>query len=428
MHKQSAPRGTRDVLPAEWEVWHRVLDVLRRRFEAAGYGRILTPTFEHTEVFSRAVGETTDIVGKEMYTFEDRGGRSLSLRPEGTAAVVRAFVEHGMHRMPQPVKLWYHEPMFRYERPQEGRYREHWQIGAEVFGSPTPTADAELIHILDASYRELGIPNLTLRINSIGAGATRDTYRTALVAFLRDHMDSLDEDTQRRIETNPLRAFDSKDASTIAVMEDAPLISDYLDEPAREHFESLQGLLSAAGVAYVVDPRLVRGLDYYTSTVFEFGCSDLGAQDAVGGGGRYDALVEQLGGVATPAVGFGSGIERIMLALQAGDAAADHATHVAMYVGAESATDQARAFALATQLRDRGIAVELDVMQRGAGRQRKLAQQLRVPLRVLVAGDAVQLHPRHPADAIPTELPWASAVDSVQSVLQQIEQQQSETP
>lgn len=386
MSKVTVPRGTRDVLPAEWQLRHRVLDAARRRFEAAGYGRIMTPTFEHTEVFARGVGESSDIVSKEMYTFHDRSDRSLTLRPEGTAAVVRAYIEHGMHRDPQPVKLWYFAPMFRYEKPQEGRYREHWQIGAEAFGSSLPAVDAELIALLAGLYSDLGVPNVRLRLNSIGDTEARQTYRSLLVEYLRSREEELDEDTVARIDTNPLRAFDSKVPRTRDVMAEAPKITDHLDDDSREHFEELRALLDAAGVAYDVDPSLVRGLDYYSRTVFEFTCSSLGAQDAVGGGGRYDRLVETLGGPHTPAVGFGCGIERLLLAAQAGEPAAQ-SSEIDVYVCVEDASERTRAFSVVELLRRAGLAAQQDLAARSLKGQLKQASRLGARMAVIARAD-----------------------------------------
>ncbi|MGE3139466.1 MAG: histidine--tRNA ligase [Thermoleophilia bacterium] len=311
----AAPRGTRDVLPPESGMRQRVIDVAREAFARHGYRRIVTPTFEETDLFVRGVGTSTDVVRKEMYTFEDQGGRSLSLRPEGTAPVVRAFVEHGMHKTPLPAKLWYCAPMFRYEAPQAGRFREHWQIGAEAIGSDDPLLDAEVIALLDGIYRELGVPGVTLRIGSMGDPASRGPYRERLVAYLEDHLDALDEDARERMRVNPLRLFDTKDPRVAEVMRDAPTLLGNLSPEAQAHRERVLGALDALGIAYEEDPSLVRGFDYYTMTVFEFVSDHLGAQSAVGGGGRYDGLVEALGGPPTPGIGFGAGIERIVLAM-----------------------------------------------------------------------------------------------------------------
>ncbi len=380
------PRGTQDVLPADWRLRFRVLDTARRRFEAAGFGRISTPTFEHTELFHRGVGEATDIVGKETYTFEDRGGRSLTLRPEGTAGVSRAFVAGGLHREPLPVKLWYSMAMFRYEKPQAGRLREHEQLGCEVLGSERAAVDAEVIAVQAGIYRDLGLPNLVLQLNSVGSNEARAAYRAALVEYLTPYASELDRDSQDRVDTNPLRILDSKDSRTREIVAGAPLLPAFLTDEDRAHFDRVQTLLAAAGIDVVVDPLLVRGLDYYTRTVWEFTSSALGAQSTVGAGGRYDGLVEQLGGPATPAVGFGTGIERIVLCLEA-LGQKSRTRPVDAYVGvAPDASDAAwtRAFRITTQLRERGRAIELDLAGRSAKGQAKQASKLEASLRLLV--------------------------------------------
>ena len=315
----AAPRGTHDVLPADAAVRQRVIDVARDAFARYGYGRIVTPTFEETALFVRGVGTSTDIVRKEMYTFEDQGGTSLTLRPEGTAPVVRAFVQHGMHKLPLPVKLWYLAPMFRYERPQAGRFREHWQIGAEAIGSHDPMLDVEVIALLDAIYRSLGLEGLRLRLGSMGDAESRGPYRARLVEYLEGHRSSLGEDGEQRMRDNPLRLFDTRDARVAEVMAGAPKLLDHLSPAAQEHRERVLDGLERLGIAHEEDPTLVRGFDYYTMTVFEFSSDRLGAQSAVGGGGRYDGLVELLGGPPTPGIGFGAGIERIALAMGGGE-------------------------------------------------------------------------------------------------------------
>ncbi len=382
------PRGTQDVLPADWRLRFQVLDTARARFEGAGFGRISTPTFEHTELFHRGVGEATDIVGKETYTFEDRGGRSLTLRPEGTAGVSRAFVAAGLHREPQPVKLWYSAAMFRYEKPQAGRLREHEQLGCEVLGSELPAVDAEVIAVQAGIYRDLGLPDLVLQLNSVGSGEARAAYRDALVAYLEPFADELDQDSRERLATNPLRILDSKHERTRQIVQDAPKLPQFLTDDDRAHFERVCVLVAAAGIEYVVDPLLVRGLDYYTRTVWEFTSSALGAQSTVGAGGRYDGLVHQLGGPETPAVGFGTGIERIVLCLEAiGRTSETRPTDA--YVGVRpDSTDAAwtRAFTIATRLRERGRRVELDLQDpiRSAKGQAKQASRLGAVVRVLV--------------------------------------------
>jgi histidyl-tRNA synthetase len=357
--RYEAPRGTRDVLPAEGRRRARILDVAAAAFATHGYGRIATPTFEHTEVFVRGVGASTDIVRKEMYSFEDLGGRSLTLRPEGTAPVVRAFVEHGMHKLPLPVKLWYTAPMFRYEAPQSGRQREHTQIGAEALGSDDPLLDAEVVALLAGVYARLGVPGVHLRISSLGDAESRGPYRAELLAYLERHRDALPEDARARMTENPMRLFDAKDPAVRAVMAEAPRILERLGEAAAEHHRTVLAALDAVGVAYIEDPTLVRGLDYYTKTVFEFTCDRLGAQSGIGGGGRYDGLVEQLGGPPTPGIGFGTGIERIVLALEA-EGGEEPAPATDVYFAGLDAASRAALFPVMTRLRGRGVSCAAD--------------------------------------------------------------------
>ncbi len=359
--RAAAPRGTRDVLPAEARVRERVVDVARDAFARYGYGEIVTPTFEETEVFVRGVGTSTDVVRKEMYTFDDRAGRSLTLRPEGTAPVVRAFVQHGMHKLPLPVKLWYLAPMFRYEAPQAGRYREHWQIGAEAIGSDDPLLDAEVIALLDGILRRLEVPGLRLRIGSMGDAESRAPYRELLIAYLEDHRDVLDEDARARMRENPLRLFDSKDPRVAEVMRGAPHLLDHLSPAADAHRQRVLAALDRLGIAYEEDPALVRGFDYYTMTVFEFTSEGLGAQSAVGGGGRYDGLVEALGGPPTPGIGFGAGVERIVLAIQG---EADEGPPLDCYLAVPDAGLRVNALALLERLRAEGLRCEADLRGR----------------------------------------------------------------
>jgi histidyl-tRNA synthetase len=312
--KIKAPRGTFDVLGEQAGARASLQESARKILEGAGYERIETPVLEATELFARGVGAATDIVQKEMFTLEDGGGRSLTLRPEGTAPVCRAYVEHGMHKRKQPVKLWYLSSFFRHERAQAGRYRQFWQVGAEALGSEDPAVDAESIALLAALLEELGVNGTRLRLSSLGSSESRGEYRERLQAHLKAHEASLSEEVRGRIELNPLRAFDSDHEGTRRVMESAPRLLDQLSEEDREHFAEVRGLLDAAEVGYEVDPTLVRGLDYYTRTVFEFTSDELGAQSGVGGGGRYDGLVEQLGGPPTAGIGWAAGVERILLA------------------------------------------------------------------------------------------------------------------
>lgn len=357
----AAPRGTHDVLPADAAVRQRVIDVARDAFARYGYRRIVTPTFEETALFVRGVGTSTDIVRKEMYTFDDQSGTSLTLRPEGTAPVVRAFVQHGMHKLPLPVKLWYLAPMFRYERPQAGRFREHWQIGAEAIGSHDPMLDVEVIALLDAIYRRLGLAGLRLRLGSMGDAESRGPYRARLVEYLEGHRSSLGADGEDRLRDNPLRLFDTKDEHVAEVMADAPKLLDHLSPAAQEHRERVVDGLERLGIAHEEDPSLVRGFDYYTMTVFEFTSGRLGAQSAVGGGGRYDGLVELLGGPPAPGIGFGAGIERIALAMAAAEGAEDGAAAIDCYLMVPDAALRPAMLPVIERLRAAGLRCESDL-------------------------------------------------------------------
>ena len=315
--KYKAPRGTQDILPEQTIHWTKIKKTFRSVMARFGAEEIITPSFEETEIFIRGVGETSDIVTKEMYTFEDKGGRSLTLRPEGTAPVVRAYLEHNLAQTrPVPVKLFYIGPMFRYERPQAGRYRQHTQYGIEIFGSSSPYIDAELISIALLFYKELGIEGLEPEINSVGCPECRKPHRELLTSYLNKRKSSLCNDCSGRIEKNPLRVFDCKNQECQDQLSGAPTIVDNLCEKCKNHFDIVQKQLTNLGITFTLNPRLVRGLDYYTHTAFEITASGLGAQKTVCGGGRYDGLVETLGGPSTPAIGFGAGIERLMLVLE----------------------------------------------------------------------------------------------------------------
>jgi len=304
-----------DVLPEQSPLWRRLELGLQQLMDAYGYAEIRMPVVEKTELFVRTIGAVTDIVEKEMYTFEDRNGDSLTLRPEGTASCVRAGIEHGLlHNQVQ--RLWYQGPMFRHERPQKGRYRQFHQAGVEVFGLPGPDIDVELVLMTSRLWTVLGIDGLKLELNSLGNGSARETYRRHLVAYLQDHEDKLDEDSQRRLHTNPLRILDSKNPAMQSLIAAAPQLSEHLDAESAEHFARLRELLDAAGIVYTINPRLVRGLDYYQKTVFEWVTERLGAQATVCAGGRYDGLVEQLGGRSTPAAGFAMGLERLLALME----------------------------------------------------------------------------------------------------------------
>jgi histidyl-tRNA synthetase len=361
--KPQAPRGTYDVLPEQDAARHAVEKVARAVLGGSGYRRVETPIFEHTELFARGVGASTDIVQKEMYTFDDAGGRSLTLRPEGTAPVMRAYHEHGMHKLPQPVKLWYFGPFFRQEKPQAGRFRQFWQLGAEAIGSDDPAVDAELILLLQTVVAELGVAGVRLRLGSLGTPETRAEYREQLIAHLRAHEDELSEDVRARIDLNPLRAFDADHPGTRRVMESAPLLLDHLTAEDAEHFAEVRARLDAAEVAYEIDPTLVRGIDYYTRTLFEFTSDALGAQSGVGGGGRYDGLAEVLGFNPTPGIGWAAGVERLLLAGEHRPGVGGVGSVCDLYVAGTTVT----AFTLAAEARRAGLNVQMEL----AGRSRK---------------------------------------------------------
>ena len=325
--KIQAIRGMNDILPEQSAIWQYLENTVANLLKRYSYQEIRMPIVEQTALFKRSIGEVTDIVEKEMYTFDDRNGDSLTLRPEGTAGCVRAAEEHGL-LYNQIQRLWYKGPMFRHERPQKGRYRQFHQIGVETFGMAGPDIDAELIILSARLWKELGLyDSVTLELNSLGSSEARAEYRTALVEFLSARKDELDEDSQRRLESNPMRILDSKDPNTQALLDGAPVFEDYIDQESKEHFEQLCSMLDAAGIEYKLNPRLVRGLDYYCKTVFEWTTTELGSQGTVCAGGRYDGLVEQLGGRATPAVGFAMGIERLILMLRTLDAIPEHVSN-----------------------------------------------------------------------------------------------------
>jgi histidyl-tRNA synthetase len=381
-----APRGTFDVLPQDEPARAALEREARRILGGAGYRRLETPIFEATELFARGVGEATDIVRKEMYTFDDGGGRSVTLRPEGTAPVCRAYVEHGMHKLAQPVKLWYLGPFFRREAPQKGRYREFFQVGAEALGSDAPAVDAELIVLLADLLQTLQV-RARLRISSLGTPETRAQYREALIAFLRGHEQELSADVRERIDLNPLRAFDSTHPGTRAVMERAPRLFDALDDADREHFDAVTAMLDDAGIEWELDTTLVRGLDYYTRTVFEFESPDLGAQSGVGGGGRYDRLVEQLGGPPTPACGWAAGIERMLLAAEP----LEERVEVDLFVAYAKPQYAREALRLATAARRDGLHAEVELAGRSLKGQLKQADRVGARYVALLGDEGAQL-------------------------------------
>jgi histidyl-tRNA synthetase len=355
--KFEAPRGTHDVLPSEQPLWQRVLGEAERVCAQFGYRKVVTPAIEDTELFVRTSGQGSDVVQKEMYTFEDRGGRSLTLRPEATAPICRAYLEHGMHRDPQPVKLYTAGPMWRYDRPQKGRYREHWQLSVEALGSDDPAIDAELLHLYDELLRRLGVTDYVLELNSIGDANCRPGYLGELRAWLDEHDAELDEEARAKRETTPLRVFDVKSEQVQEVLASAPKIGDSLCDACREHFQEVLAFLDALGVRYELRPTLVRGLDYYTRTTFEFKDEAIGAQDSICGGGRYDGLIEAIGGPPTPAIGFGAGIERLLLSL--GETELEPEGIDVFFVADDGADRTAIAAALA-ELRRRGLSADMD--------------------------------------------------------------------
>ena len=368
--KLQAVRGMNDVLPADAAAWQHLYAVAAEVFGAYGYGELRLPVVERTELFKRAVGEVTDVVEKEMYSFEDRGGENLSLRPELTAGVVRAGIEHGL-LYNQQQRVWCTGPVFRYERPQAGRYRQFHQLDVEAFGIATPDIDVEVIAIAAALWRRLGVSGFTLQLNSLGTPAARAQYRAALVEYLGRYESSLDEDSKRRLGSNPLRVLDSKVPATREIVAGAPQLLDHLDAVSAAHFEAVQRGLGDLGIAYTINQRLVRGLDYYTHTVFEWTTTQLGAQDAVCAGGRYDGLVEQLGGPATPGIGFGLGIERL-IALIALQQAAVPGNAPQVYFCRFGAGAEAAAAKLAEQLRDQSPRLRLTLNAGGGGLKSQL--------------------------------------------------------
>lgn len=401
MSSIQALRGTRDILPEEVGYWQWVEATARDILGRAAYQEIRTPIFEQTSLFERGIGEATDVVGKEMYTFSDRGDRSITLRPEGTAGVVRSYIEHSLHAQGGVQRLWYTGPMFRYERPQAGRQRQFHQLGVEVLGSRDPRADAEVIAIATAILQALGLKNLRLALNSVGSRADRQAYRGALVDYLTPYKDELDPDSQDRLTRNPLRILDSKDPRTQAIAQDAPSILDHLSEDSQRHFDRVQQSLTDLGIDFWLNPRLVRGLDYYTHTAFEIQSDDLGAQATVCGGGRYDGLVSELGGPETAAVGWAIGLERLTLLLQ--QIHAQPKAALDFYVVSRGDRAEPAALTLAHQLRQAQFKVDLDLSGSAFGKQFKRADRSGA-VACLILGDAE-------ADAGTVQVKWLGSGD-----------------
>lgn len=382
-----APKGTKDVTPSEAFKWHFVEDTIKERADVYGYREMRTPTFEYTELFQRGVGDTTDVVQKEMYTFTDKGGRSLTLKPEGTAGAVRSFVEHGLYNSALPLKAYYFIPVFRYERPQAGRYREHHQFGAEVFGATEPTMDAELIAFALDIISSFGINELSLCINSIGCPKCRAAYNAALKEYMNSRREELCSTCRERLDKNPLRILDCKVPSCGEIAANAPVILDYLCDDCREHFEKLKQLLDAAGIAYTVDPHIVRGLDYYVRTVFEIIYTQPGGDKiTVCGGGRYDGLSAQISDVSVASAGFGMGLERLIMVLENAGILPPDDDNCRVFIASMGQRAETEAFTLAQRLRALGIRAEINHCKRSLKAQMKYADKIRAQS-VIVIGD-----------------------------------------
>ncbi|NOZ03640.1 MAG: histidine--tRNA ligase [FCB group bacterium] len=408
-------KGTHDILPDQSWRWQRIENTVRAFMKRFGYREIRTPVFERTELFARGVGQETDIVSKEMYSFVDKSGNNLTLKPEVTASVIRAYLQHNLGRQSPMTKLYYLDRAFRQERPQAGRYRQHHQFGVEAIGSPHPETDAEVISIAHGVLKELGLSDLELRLNSIGSQTSRTNYRQALKAFLKPHLSELSETSRRRFDTNPLRILDTKVPHEIEILKDAPVLTDYLTPEDAEHFDAVKTLLRALGIPFVLDSRLVRGLDYYTRTTFEFTSSALGAQNALCGGGRYDHLVETLGGKPTPAIGFAAGIERILLALETNNNEAQPETIDIYFVCLD---ENARPFVLqlANKLRGLGFTVETDLLRRSLKAQLREANRLHARLALIIGETEFQNQTVQVKDLTTTEqksVNWDSLVDYI---------------
>lgn len=385
-----APKGTTDILPDIARKWQYLERKAIELFKEYGFEPIITPIFEHTEVFQRGIGTSTDIVQKEMYTFEDKGGRSLTLRPEGTAPVIRAYVENNMNQLPQPIKLYYSGPMFRYERPQAGRYRQFWQLGVEAIGSDDPAIDAEAILLMVNYFKAVGLRDITLYVNSMGCENDRPVYMRVLKDYENEHRAELCRDCQKRIDLNPLRLFDCKNETCQAVMKDAPKIVDYLDEECRQHFADVMHYLDMQGIGYELKPELVRGLDYYTKTTFEVVSPLLGAQNAIGGGGRYNKLVEEFGGPQTPGIGFAIGTERLTLAVEKEGVFLTLEDRMDVFVAMAEAAVKQPVINLLYGLRKEGISADMDYMGRSLKGQLKYANKRGFKYTVFIGPDELE--------------------------------------
>ncbi len=385
--RYAAQKGTRDILPAEIYKWHKAERVFAGVCHDFGYEEIRIPTFEQTDLFQRGVGDTTDVVTKEMYTFNDKGGRSITLRPEGTAGVVRSYIENGMASLPSPVRMFYNITAFRYEKMQKGRMREFHQFGLEAFGSAGPAIDAEIISVVDVFFRKMGLTNIALHINSIGCPLCRNKYNEMLKDYFRPHVDTMCEDCRSRFEKNPLRMIDCKIDGEKDVVKNAPRLIDHLCDECREHFEGLKGRLDAVGIRYDIDPNIVRGLDYYTRTVFEFISENVGTQGTICGGGRYDGLVENCGGAPTPGIGFAMGVERFLLEAEAQGISFEENDSVKIYLAGMSEAANEKIAKICYDLRLNGIGCETDLMNRSFKAQMKYAGKSGIPYLAVIGDD-----------------------------------------
>ncbi|KMO86006.1 histidyl-tRNA synthetase [Megasphaera cerevisiae DSM 20462] len=383
----TAPRGTQDFLPEQTAEWQLLERKIRQICSLYGFGEIRTPLFESTELFLRGIGETTDVVTKEMYTFNDRGGRSMTLRPENTASVVRAFLEHKLYGDPQVHKFYYMGPMFRHDRPQAGRYRQFNQFGVEEIGSRDPAVDAEIIAMAFQLFRELGLTDLDLHLNSVGCPKCRPVYRQKLIEFYADKKDMLCDDCKARLDKNPLRVLDCKEEGCKQASVGVPELTDNLCDDCRDHFTKVQQYLTAVGIPFTLDPRLVRGLDYYTNTAFEIMYAPLGAQSTVCGGGRYDGLIEEVGGPSTPGIGFAIGMERLLLTLKEQGLLPPPQRKRPVFIVALGDAAKTAAFTIQQQLREKGIYAEIDLMGRSMKGQMKSANKLEADYTVIIGED-----------------------------------------
>lgn len=416
----NAPRGTQDILPTQTGRWQHLENTLRHTAQLYGFREMRTPVFEHTELFSRSVGDTTDVVQKEMYTFFDKAQRSVTLRPEGTAGVARAVLQNGLLGGALPLKVFYTISCFRYEKPQAGRLREFHQFGAEVFGPKGPAADAELIALARDLFNTLGVVNLSLRLNSIGCKECRKTYHEALRAFFTQRKEQLCPTCRERLQKNPMRILDCKNEDCAKLALDAPLVLDYLCQECDDHFKGLRERLDALGIDYIVDGRIVRGLDYYTKTVFEFVSGNIGAQGTVLGGGRYDGLIEELGGAKTPALGFAMGLERLLLVMDASNAAFPETVGCDVYLASMGPTAQKKALSLCCQLREAGFFAECDCMERSVKAQMKYADKLGARYSAVLGESELESGRcllKNMRDGQTHELPLETFCDGVMSVL-----------